>query len=108
MSDLEQSLLFYLKANKLPTPEREWRFLPDRKFRFDMAYTEGRVGVEVEGGTWVAGRHNRGGGFAKDCEKYNLAALNGWVVIRVTSEHIENGQAVGWIRDALELRGVAA
>lgn len=106
MSELEQSLLFYLRANKLPVPEREYRFHPERQFRFDFAYPEAKVGVEVEGGVWVQGRHNRGAGFINDLTKYNEAALLGWLVLRVASEHIMNGKATEWIRDALELRAV--
>ena len=46
--------------------------------------------VEVEGGTWINGRHNRGKGFAEDCEKYNQAALLGWRVFRLTIDMLEN------------------
>ena len=41
-------------------------------------------------------------------EKYNTAALMGWLVIRVTADQIKSGQALGWIEDALKLRRLHA
>jgi hypothetical protein len=67
----------------------------------DFAWPEALVALEVEGGTWVRGRHARPKGFAEDCCKLNEAALAGWTVLRVTGEHIASGQAVEWLRRAL-------
>lgn len=64
-------------------PEEEFRFHPTRKWRFDFAYPEQKIAVEVEGGTWVGGRHIHPVGFEKDCEKYNAATAMGWKVFRV-------------------------
>lgn len=101
MSDLEDTLLFHLRAAGLPEPEREVRFSPTRRFRFDFAWPDLRLACEVEGGTYSGGRHTRGSGFAADCEKYNLAMLTGWRVLRVTAAHIESGQALAWIEMAI-------
>jgi hypothetical protein len=49
--------------------------------------------VEVEGGTWTGGRHNRPVGYAKDLEKYNRATLLGWRVFRFTTQQFKNGEA---------------
>jgi hypothetical protein len=57
-----------------------------RKWRFDFAYPDLMIALEVEGATWVGGRHSRGSGFAKDCEKYNEAIKQGWKVYRVTAQ----------------------
>ena len=62
----------------------EYRFHPTRKWRADFAHLEGKVLIEIEGGTWVAGRHSRGAGYAGDCEKYMEATLLGWRIIRLT------------------------
>ena len=59
----------------------EYRFHPERKWRFDFAF-DGKVALEVEGGIWTGGRHTRGTGFAKDIEKYNTATLCGWKILR--------------------------
>lgn len=57
--------------------------------------------VEVEGGIYTNGRHTRGKGFEKDCEKYNWATMEGWKVIRVTKKHIDSGEALEWIEKLL-------
>ncbi len=70
-----------------PEPEREYRFMEDRRFRFDFAFPKARVAVEIEGGIWLAkGRHVSGVGYGKDVEKYNCAVLSGWRVLRFTGD----------------------
>lgn len=101
MSHLENALLFQLKALKVELPEAEYRFHPTRKWRFDFAYPERHLAIEVEGGTWKGGRHTRGSGYEKDCEKYNAAAMQGWAVLRFTSSMIQSGKAVKLIQEAL-------
>ncbi len=77
---------FSLLAPEAPAPVREYTFAPPRRWRFDFAWPEARVAVEVEGGTWDRGRHTRGAGYAGDCAKYNAAVLGGWRVLRFTSD----------------------
>ena len=100
-SDLERQFLFLVRVAKAPAPELEYKFLKDRRFRFDFAWPDRMVAVEVEGGVWTAGRHNRPSGFIADCEKYSLAALEGWKVLRVTGDHIKDGKALKWLQRAL-------
>lgn len=90
-----------MRMAKMPVPEREYRFHPTRRWRFDFAWPDRRVAVEVEGGVWVGGRHVQGTGFEKDCEKYSEAASLGWRVLRVTPRHIRQGRALEWIGKAL-------
>lgn len=104
-SDPERALETRIIQAGLPRPEQEWRFHPVRKWRFDFAYPALMVAVEIEGGTWSGGRHTRGDGYEKDCEKYNTAALMGWKVIRLTTGMIADGRAIEWIGKALEARG---
>jgi len=80
---------------------REYRFSPPRRWRFDFAYPARMLAVEVDGGTWVQGRHNRGAGMKADAEKMNAAALAGWRVLRFTREHIKSGEALDLIELAL-------
>lgn len=70
----------------LPRPTPEYRFHPARKWRIDYYFEANgrRVGLEVEGGIYVMGRHTRGAGFAGDMEKYNAAAQVGITIVRVT------------------------
>lgn len=81
------------QALGVPVPVAEHRFHPTRKWRLDFAWPERCVGLEVEGGVFVRGRHSRGAGMVKDMEKYNALALVGWRLLRVTPEDIANGNA---------------
>ncbi|MDA8355538.1 MAG: hypothetical protein M0Z95_04400 [Actinomycetota bacterium] len=100
-SDLERVLLGQLMAIGLPEPEREYRFHPTRRWRFDLAWPDPRLAVEVEGGTWSGGRHTTGAGFEADAEKYAEAVLAGWRVLRVTGKMIESGRAMALVERAL-------
>ena len=88
-SKLESKFLFLWRCLDGPPLEREYRFHPDRKWRADFAHLSSRTLIEVEGGAWVAGRHNRGSGFVKDAEKYLEAVLAGWRVVRLTERQLE-------------------
>lgn len=88
MSNLEEQFLLLIRADKLPEPQREYRFDPKRRWKFDFAWLDKKVAVEIEGGVWVNGRHNRGKGFIGDCEKYNQAVIQGWRILRYTAETI--------------------
>jgi len=59
-----------------------------RAWAFDFAWPIERVAVEIEGGIWSGGRHSRGAGMIADADKYNHAALDGWLLLRYTSYHI--------------------
>jgi len=89
-SNLEQHFLLLIKDAKLPIPEQEYKFCKDRKWRFDFAYPDLKIAVELEGAVWTQGRHTRGQGFINDTIKYNNAVVNGWKVLRYTSETIQN------------------
>ena len=94
-------LLFQMQAVGLK-PECEYRFHPTRKWRSDFAFPHQRVLVEFEGGVYTQGRHSRGRGFEKDCEKYNAAALMGYHVLRFTASQVKSGNAVSVIEQAVE------
>lgn len=100
-SELEETLALLIRAEGLPEPAREYRFSETRRFRFDFAWPDLQVAVECEGGTWSGGRHVRGGGYAKDLEKYNLAALMGWICLRFTRDMIEDGTAIEMIKQVM-------
>ncbi len=92
-STLEESFLklWALLAPDAPAPEQEHSFAKSigRKWRFDCAWPGSQVAVELEGATWVAGRHTRGSGFAGDLEKYNAATQLGWRVLRYTGDDLK-------------------
>ncbi len=101
-SEIEELLAWQMKITGLPKPKREFRFHDTRRWRFDFAYPEYRLGIEVEGGTWVQGRHSRGAGFEKDCEKYSEAAILGWLIIRMTTDMVKDGRGIAFVKRALE------
>ena len=75
---------------------KEFKFLPNRKFRFDFYLPDFLTGIEYEGIISAKSRHTSLKGFTTDCEKYNLAQINGYTVLRYTalnvsefSEHLE-------------------
>lgn len=102
-SALEEALRLQLERRGL-RPEREHRFHTRRRWRFDFAWPELRLAVEVEGGTWSTSRHTSGQGFADDCEKYNAAAIAGWCVLRYTDRAIKSGLAAHEIAGAVAER----
>jgi hypothetical protein len=66
------------------------------------------LAVEVEGGSWIHGRHVRGRGFEADCEKYNQAVLLGWRVLRFTAAMVEAGTALFAVDQALSRKQKAS
>ena len=92
------------RALGLPEPVAEYRFHETRKWRLDWAWPETRLALEVEGGFFVQGRHSRGGGAAKDMEKYNALAVRGWRLLRVTPRDVIQGIAVAWVQRAFDPR----
>lgn len=100
-SPLEDTLEFQIRAYHLPAPVRELVFARPRRWRFDFAWPDRRLAAEVEGGTWIRGRHQRPRGFAADAEKYNAATALGWRVLRFTSDMVEDGRAIDALRAVL-------
>ena len=76
----------------------EYRFDAKRKWRFDFAWPQCRVALEVEGGVWTGGRHTRGAGFLRDIEKYNAAAVAGWTVLRCTPDTLATAETAEMLR----------
>lgn len=105
MSQLEELLAYQIRLAKLPEPVRELRFAKPRRWRADFAWPSAMVACEVDGGTWINGRHSRGSGVEADCEKASAAAILGWRVLRVTGAHVKDGRALQWIEQALGYQG---
>lgn len=91
----------WLLEHELP-PVEEYPFHPSRRWRFDFAWPEEKLALEVEGGSWTSGRHNRGAGYETDCEKYSAAAILGWRIIRATTGQVKKGLAIEWVTAALD------
>ena len=87
-SKLEARFAALWKAAHGPELERELVFFPGRRWRADFAHLPSRTIIEIEGGIWVRGRHNRAEGFLADIEKYFEATLAGWTVLRITERQL--------------------
>jgi hypothetical protein len=73
VSELEDTLLFQVRAVGLPEPEREQRLIPGRRWRVDFFWRSAGLVLEVEGAVWHGGRHTTGAGFTADVIKYKRA-----------------------------------
>lgn len=79
-------VLISLKQNGLITDfVTEHKFDDVRRFRFDWAIIDLKIGIEYEGIISEKSRHTTIEGFTTDCIKYNLAIQNGWRVLRYTA-----------------------
>jgi hypothetical protein len=98
-------LAFQCMALNLPVPVPELQFAKPRRFRFDASWSPHKLALEIDGGVFLkgGGRHTRGAGYRKDCEKGALAAIHGWRVIHCLPDDIKSGKAVNWIEQALKL-----
>jgi very-short-patch-repair endonuclease len=89
----DKSILFLnawkMLAPEYFPPEAEFVFAPPRKWRFDWAFPEYRVAVEIEGNAWRVpggGRHMQD----SDLDKYNHAAALGYRVLRFSPGMLEH------------------
>lgn len=90
---MSKSVMEAVVAHEFPGAVAEHRFHPARRWRFDYAWTAKKIALEYEGGSFVGGRHTRGAGYERDCEKYSMAAVMGWTVIRTTAAMWRDGRA---------------
>jgi len=97
-----QAFLFQLRVMGLPEPTRQYRFHPTRRFKADFAWKAQSLLLEVDGGVWEQGRHNRGAGFIRDQLKRNEAVLLGWRVLHVVPADVKSGAAARLIERALK------
>lgn len=64
-----------------------------RRWRVDFLLSSGVI-VEIEGGVWNRGRHNRPDGFIADSRKYNKLTSLGYIIYRFVPEDVESGAAI--------------
>ena len=100
MSYLEDTFSFQCKFYRLPQPECQYKFC-ERRWKFDFAWPDKKIAIEIDGGIWSGGRHVRGKGFEMDCEKLNKAVSLGWKVYRFSGSMVNDGRAILFIQDIL-------
>lgn len=82
--------------------KKEFQFHQVRKFRFDYAIEEFKVAIEVEGGVFTKGAHGSITGILRDIEKYNLAAKDGWTILRTLPGKIFDFEFIRLIEETIE------
>jgi hypothetical protein len=101
----EVEFLGRCKREGLPPPATQYRVIPGRRYRWDFAWPGYKVCVELHGGVWQQGAHNRGWGVRRDAEKARLAQLAGWIALSFTPDDGKDGLDAVVTGDALWQRG---
>ena len=89
------------RAAGLPLPATEYVFHDGRRWRFDYAWPEQRVAIEVDGGLFVGGAHVRGARVMKTHEKLNTAATAGCRILYCVPKHSLTDATIELCRAAL-------
>ena len=122
MSKLEQAFTVQAKLAKLPKFETEYRFARDivghgvgirsrlkeaglQDWRFDFYWPIHRVAVELNGGTFINGRHNRGAALTSEYRKLNTASEHGITVLVFDSGMVKTGEALNQVERLLNSIG---
>lgn len=96
---LEDELAFQLDACGIKY-EREYKAIPDRRFRYDFKI--GNLLIEVQGGVYQYNpSHTSASGIRRDCEKVDLAVANGYKILLFTSDMITSGWALRMIEEVM-------
>lgn len=109
--DVEALLAFQLRAFKIDF-KTQYKFHDERKWRFDFAFPEHRLAVEVQGITGInyskrgkafVGGHQSPQGVKNDLEKFDEAMRLGWRVYCCEQEMVDTGRALRTIQILLGL-----
>lgn len=99
---LEHQLSVQLHAARLDAGlYAQYRFT-SRRWRLDFAYPAIRLGIEIHGGTFIAGAHSRGARQREDFEKANALTLAGWRLLVFDTTMIRDGTALQTIESAVQ------
>jgi len=90
-----------MRSYHLPEPVSEYVFHPTRRWRLDFAWPDVRLGLEIQGGLFVHGRHTRGAALRREHEKLNELAVAGWRVVFVVPEQLTQAATYTLLRRAL-------
>jgi len=102
-SKLEERVLILIREHISHVPTLQHEFHPHRQWRFDFAWPDFKVAIEVQG--FGTGHTSRDGMF-RDYEKHNAAQELGWRIIYLMSQHLEDEkveETVLTIRKALNI-----
>ncbi len=94
MPDLKSDLYNFWSMFGYPPPMVEFKFHPNRRWRFDFCWPDKLIALEVQGGLFIRGAHSRGAYIVKSQEKYNHAALMGWRIFYFQPKEFNDGTAI--------------
>lgn len=94
------------QAKGLPAPVAEHVFALPRRWRFDWAWPQQLVALEVEGGVWRkgGGAHSHPSNITRDIEKYSEAAARGWLIVRAVPEKLCTPSTFDYLQRAMKAR----
>lgn len=101
-SDLEAELAFQFRAAGI-NAEQQFR-IPPKKYLYDFHIIEEQLLIECQGGIWTSGKHTRGAGYEKDCQKMIYAQLCGYRIFYFTPGMIHSGEGLDWVLSFLHRR----
>lgn len=109
-SDAEVAFAWQIKfTSDIAEPIPAYQFDLVRKWKFDFAWPDVHVAVEIEGGIWrgrgrgsktsdnTGGAHSHPLNILRDIEKYNAAARAGWRILRFTPDMVKKGEALAFM-----------
>jgi len=74
--------------------ETQVKLVPDRKWRWDFVVLQ--WAIEIQGAVFTTGKHTRGLGYTRDCEKMRAAVTAGYYPVYFTSQEVLKGVARSW------------
>lgn len=82
--------------------EKEYKFHPKRRWKFDYYFPDKYVAIEVEGGIFNKKAHGSITGILRDIEKYNEAQILGIKVIRIPTHRLYKSETLDLITRAIK------
>ena len=86
----------------IPEPVFELKFHPTRRWRFDLAWPDQKLALEVNGGDWAGGAHVRPAALTGDYEKRTAAAMMGWRIMVCRPNNLLMNDMIQNIKTALD------
>jgi hypothetical protein len=85
----------------VPLPRLGYVWDRDRGWAFDLAWPHQRIAVVIDGGRRVRGQDVPGAGWIRDSYRLNEAAIEGWMVLRLTPAQVWDGSALQLVARAV-------
>jgi very-short-patch-repair endonuclease len=95
------AVLAQIQSAGLDGWEPEYRFCPTERWRFDFAFPELKLALEIDGGGIGHGHFNPWQR-EKEHQKFNMAATLGWRVLRGSTRQAETGELFAWLKLCLK------